>query len=270
MSGNVLASSLRISAEQLNDKLDSVIVILDTRAKNDYDIDHIAGAISFPEELTYYDKKTNGRIQLPNVMQKLIRERGLETVSEVVVYDNGELVSAARLFWVLEVFGFTNVKILDRGYSHWRKKGFPISQLKPVIKPSDYVATVNHQRLASKFATLLATKSRDKTVIDARPRPAYEGKVSVAKRFGHIPTAINVPYDNNFINEDGVASFQTIEELKNLYADVPRDKKVIIYCKIGKVSSANYFALRELGHDVANYDASWREWGNDDELPIEK
>ena len=47
-----------------------------------------------------------------------------------------------------------------------------------------------------------------------------------------------------------------------------KNKKIISYCDIGKISSSNYFALRQLGYEVANYDASWKEWGNDLELPI--
>lgn len=92
----------------------------------------------------------------------------------------------------------------------------------------------------------------------------------MAKRFGHIPNAISIPVESNIIQNADQSGLKSIKELKSLYKGIPEDKKVIIYCKIGLVSSTNYFALRELGYDVANYDASWREWGNDDSLPIEK
>jgi thiosulfate/3-mercaptopyruvate sulfurtransferase len=188
----------------------------------------------------------------------------------VIIYDEGGIVDAARVFWTLEVYGLTQVQILDRGYKYWRSKNFLTSQETPRIKPSQYIATINHKRLASKFATQLATQNKNKVVIDARSVPAYLGKTSVAKRFGHIPSAISVPFEQNITQNSEFAGLKPLNELKSLYADIPVGKRVIIYCKIGRVSSTNYFALRELGYDVANYDASWREWGNDESLPIEK
>lgn len=265
------ASELRLTAEQLN-SINGVedVVILDARSKNDYDIDHIKNAISFPAALTYNNLKENGKIQQPEIMQQYLRERGLDTRSRVVVYDEGNMIDSARLFWTLEVYGLKQVQILDQGYKFWSTKNYPLSQSTPTIKPSNYIATIKHNRLASKFSTQLAINNENKVVIDARSLPAYLGKTSVAKRFGHIPGALSVPFSHNLVQKEGFSGLKSLDELKSLYANIPKEKKVIIYCKVGRVSSTNYFALRELGHDVANYDASWREWGNDESLPIEK
>ena len=270
-SHSISASSLRVSAEELLAlSAGEEIVILDVRNENDYEVGHIENAINFPVALTYYDKKVNGKIQKPQLMQKYLKERGIDSQSRIVIYDEGGLVSAARAFWALEVYGLTKVQILDRGYKYWRHKNLATSQSRPKIKSSQYIARINHRRLASKFATQLAINNKNKVVIDARSLPAYQGKVSVAKRFGHIPGAISVPFEENIIESSEFESLKPINELQDLYAGIPADKKVIIYCKIGLVSTTNYFALRELGYDVANYDASWREWGNDESLPIEK
>lgn len=271
LSNTLYAKSLRISPDELQQQLNNnQFIILDARSKNDYDVDHIKNAISFPVNITYAHKKTNGQIQQPIQMQKYLRTAGIDTNSKIVIYDGGQLVDAARVFWTLEVYGFKTVKILDHGFNYWLSKDFPVSQKTPDIKESKYVATINHQRLSSKFATQLAINNSNKIVVDARSFPAYKGETSVAKRFGHIPSAINVPFNHNIAQDKKFSTLKPINELKKLYANIPLDKKVIIYCKIGRVSSTNYFALRELGHDVSNYDASWREWGNDSSLPIEK
>ncbi len=266
-----VAESLRISPEELVKLLDNPnYVILDARNKNDYDVTHVKNALSFPVELTYVNKKVNGQIQKPDKIQQYFRQRDIGIHSKVIIYDNGDLVDAARLFWTLEVYGIKHVKIVDHGFNYWLAKNLPVSQQQPEIKPGKYVATIDHSRLSSKFTTQLAIYNNRKLVIDARSEDAYKGKTSVAKRFGHIPTAINVPFNQNLIKDNKFAALKPIKELKKLYSNIPYGKKIIIYCKIGRVSSTNYFALRELGHDVSNYDASWREWGNDDSLPIEK
>lgn len=175
-------------------------------------------------------------------MQKLFRERGLDKNSNVVIYDENKLFNSARMFWTLEVYGLTKIKILDKGFTYWRNKNYPTSQEIPTVRLSEYVATIKHDRLASKFATQLAINNKNKVIIDARSLSAYNGKESVAKRFGHIPNAINIPFTRHITTELGVVGLKPIHELKKIYANIPKGKKVIIYCKIGLVSSTNYFA----------------------------
>ncbi len=265
------SSPLRISPEELNKTLNSSsFIILDVRSLKDYKKGHIPGALNFPIDLTYQNKQLNGKISAPQTMQNLFRTLGLNVNTPVVVYDNGELADAARLFWVLEVYGLKQVRVLDHGYDQWLRLHYPDSIKIPQVKPSNYIATVNNKHLASKFTTLLATRNTNQIIIDARPKAAYTGKTSTARRFGHIPTAINVPSAHNISYTNGIAGFKQLNELGNLYRNIKKDKKVIIYCAVGRVSATNYLALRELGYDVSNYDASWKEWGNDFKLPIEK
>ncbi|NOQ79350.1 MAG: sulfurtransferase [Gammaproteobacteria bacterium] len=267
----VVSESLRISPEQLKQQLaDKNLVILDARSSKDYLAGHIEGALSFPVNLTYKNKKINGKISQPAAMQKHFRSNGISKDSQVVVYDNGDIVDAARLFWVLEVYDLKHVKILDHGYDDWLNKDYPISFKQTKTIPSQYIASLNHMRLASKFTTQLATRNANQIIIDARNLSAYIGETSSAKRFGHIPSAIHIAASDNLAITEGVTSLKPLDELKQLYQSISKDKKVVIYCAIGRVSSTNYLALRELGYDVSNYDASWNEWGNDEKLPIEK
>jgi thiosulfate/3-mercaptopyruvate sulfurtransferase len=264
------SSDLRVTADEVHRRLGpQQPLILDTRSAEDYALGHIPGALNFPVKLTYRDQGVSGQIVQPDVMQQLLRERGIDIDSEVVIHDDGSLIDAARLFWALEVYGLARVKVMDHGFDYWKAAGYPVSTETPKPAPSAYVATINHQRLASKFTTLLATRGKHKLIIDARNEESYLGKQSSAKRFGHIPKAINIPSVHNFDRHDNLLQIKPIEELKKLYAGVSKDQKIIVYCAIGRASAANYLALREIGLDVANYDASWREWGNDLSLPIE-
>jgi len=104
------AENLRITPEQLKQSL-SDYIILDVRKTSDYKAGHIKGAINFPVDLTYAHKKVNGKIVEPIKMQAYIRERGFDISSKVIIYDSGNLVDAARLFWSLEVYGIQQVKV---------------------------------------------------------------------------------------------------------------------------------------------------------------
>ncbi|MDG6774579.1 sulfurtransferase [Thiomicrorhabdus sp. ZW0627] len=262
---------LRLSVEQLHQKLNSTgLVILDSRSPEDYQQDHIPGALNFPEAWSYNDKQTDGRIVQPARIQAVLQSLGINIDTPLVIYDEGKMANAARLFWTLEVYGLTNIKVLDQGYDAWINQNYPVNADVPKTKKSDYIPAINHDRLATKLTTLIATKTPNQVIIDARPSDAYKGLVSSAKRFGHIPSAINIPASHNLTQNNQVNSLKSPEELNKLYTTIPKENKIILYCAIGRISATNYLALRELGYKVANYDASWKEWGNDFTLPIEK
>lgn len=268
---NAQADTFRVNADTLKHTIQTHqqhAILLDTRSSEDYQQGHIPGALNFPIDWTYEHKDTDGKITKPNRMQQILRRLGLGIDTPVIVYDDGHLVDAARLFWVLEVYGLHQVKILNTGYDYWIAQGYPTSKIEPSVNASHYIAEVDHNRLATKFSTLIATKSPNQVIIDARPNPAYEGEVSSAERYGHIPKAINIPASHNLKRDHKIAHLQPVDKLKQIYGSIPKNKKVIIYCAIGRISAANYLALRELGYEVSNYDASWKEWSNDFSLPV--
>ncbi len=261
------AEDLRLQMDQLSKNI-STYKIIDVRPQTDYQQGHIKNALNFPISLTYDDKSVNGKLTEPNKMQNILRKLGLDVNDQVVIYDDGTFFDAARLFWGLEVYGFKHVKLLNSGFDEWYKSNLAVSEELPNIKESTYIASVDNKKLATKFSTQIATKSPFIIIMDARKYNAYIGEESNAKRFGHIPEAISRPAIHNISTVDNFSKLKDIKELEELYKDIDKSKKIISYCDIGKISSSNYFSLRELGYDVANYDASWKEWGNDSELPI--
>lgn len=261
------ASNLRIESNQLVKNIDKYKII-DVSEKNKFKLGHIKGALNFPINLTYEHKSINGKIVEPTKMQKLIRSLGLNIDDKIVIYDDETFFDSSRLFWTLEVYGFKDVLLLNSSYSQWKKDKLPISTKIIIPKKSNYVATINNKRLATKFTTQIATRNPMQTIIDARDYRSYIGEKSSAKRYGHIPKAIHIPATHNISSNNQITRLKDLKDLKKVYKNVKKDKKIVIYCAIGRIASTNYFALRELGYNVANYDASWKEWGNDFNLPI--
>ncbi|WP_051640590.1 sulfurtransferase [Thiomicrorhabdus sp. Milos-T2] len=264
------SSSLRINVQELNQQLNLPgLVILDTRSAEEYAKSHIPNAINLPEELTYFDRNKDGRIAQPAQIKPLLQSLGIERTSPIVIYDQGKMIKAARVFWALEVYGIENIKVLNKGFYAWNEAMLPSNALTPSVKPSNYVPIINHNRLATKLTTLIATKNPNSVIIDARSKAAYQGQISSAARYGHIINAINIPAMDHLITSETASTLKSAEELKALYSGISKDQKIILYCSIGRISSTNYLTLRELGYNVSNYDASWSEWGNDFTLPIQ-
>jgi len=261
------AVALRVAPAEIASTSEDKVILLDARPKVDYDAGHLPGARHLPVSATFENLSQNGRVIGLAQAQALFRGLGIRVDVPVVVYDSGSLVDAARVFWTLEVYGHPQVRLLDGGVAAWQQAGLPLSTEVPRVAPSEYVPTINPKRIATRFSTLLASRQPQRfTVIDARDAADYLGQQSKAPRFGHIPQARNIPVHENL--DTASQSLRPVEELRTLYQNIPSSHSVITYCHTGKVSALTYVALRELGFDVANYDASWTEWGADPALPI--
>lgn len=264
----IAQDSLRISAHELQGLAqEKRVVVIDARPAAAYANGHLPGARNLPFLRTFDNFKENGRIVSLNAAQALFSEAGLNRDDFLVIYDDGPMLQAARVMWTLDVYGHPQVRLLDGGLKGWQLAGLPLSKEAVSVTPSRYVPGINPRRLATRLSTLAATRTPTAYVIlDARETPHYEGRASEATRFGHIPAALGIPSSQN-LGDDGI-HLKSRDELRDLYSAIPKDKKIIVYCSVGLASSLEYLVMRDLGYDVANYDASWREWGNDPSLPI--
>jgi thiosulfate/3-mercaptopyruvate sulfurtransferase len=107
------------------------------------------------------------------------------------------------------------------------------------------------------------------TILDVRSQEEYLGEKSEAARAGHIPSAVQIDFQESLRRVGGICYVKGIDDLRSAYAGVCSDCAVITYCNTGTRASASYLALRLLGREVAVYDGAWTEWAGDASLPIE-
>ena len=243
-------------------------IIVDTRDPKIYTAGHIEGAVNIPVESTFGEPPHNDVIAPISHIQKIFSAAGIDSNSKVIVYDEGNHVDAARVFWVFEVYGHKHVVLLNGGYTAWQEKSLPASTQPTLPEHKEFVPTIVPNNLSTKFSMRLAINDTSKTIIDARSEQEYTGLKSKTSRFGHIPSAINIPFHMNYETQDGIRKIKTVPQLETLYENVDPSKKVIAYCNRGKESALTYFILRRLGFNVSAYDGSWLEWSSDDSLPV--
>lgn len=241
------------------------IVLVDLRVKEEYLKGHIKNAVNIPALKSLYDKK----FFMPKLhfLKELLSSAGIDSNSKVIAYDNGDFIWAARFYWILETLGHKNVGILKVGFSEWLKDKFEISTQEYIPKRKEFVARIDNEKVQTKLSTLLAIGN--KTIIDGRKKSHYEGKESLAKRFGHIPTAKNYACTQNYQVTSYGNEMKDLNQLKDIYKDLLKDKEIILYCDGGAEAALNYIVLQELGYKASVYDGSWIEWGNDLSVPVD-
>lgn len=241
------------------------LVIVDLREKSEFDKGHIKGAVNMPGLESLFDKDT-WMIPKLDFLKNLFSDAGINQDSLVVAYDNGDFFWAARFYWILEVFGHQNVGLLKYAYGNHIEDNFPITKEETKVQRKEFIPRVDNNQIETKLSTLMAIGK--KTIIDGREKSHYEGKNSIAKRYGHIPTAKNYACTNNFQLSENGNYMKEFDELEKIYKDLDKDKEIVLYCQGGAESALNYIVLKKLGFKVSVYDGSWKEWGNDNNVPV--
>ncbi len=242
---------------------------------------HIPGAVHVDWTQDLNDQIRRDYITRPG-FEALMSRIGATRDTTVVFYGDKNNWWACYAFWVFQLFGHTNARVMDGGRLKWEKEKRPLTRDVPSYPATKYVAQERTDAPHRAFRDeVLAHMKAAGQLVDVRSPDEYTGKRlhmpdypnEGALRGGHIPGAKNVPWARAINPDDG--SFKTAEELKQIYlAEQKLDPKseVIAYCRIGERSSHTWFVLKYLlgFPKVRNYDGSWTEWGNLVNAPIEK
>lgn len=252
----------------------SHLPIAGRNAREEYEAGHIPGAV-FMDLTNLVDPASAVPAALPTAemfasrMQKL----GLGDGSRIVLYDDSDVKTASRAWFMFKLFGAQNVAILDGGLAKWKAEGRPLESGVQELKPRHFTAWQEAGKVRSKADILANLTSHAEQVVDARDEGRFSGRIPDFRPgvpSGHIPGSVNLPFFGLF-NPDG--TFKDKAGLRKAFEDAGVDLSlpVATTCGGGVTAAVLCFAMHLLGKDkdVSLYDGSWSEWAVDPDTPKE-
>jgi thiosulfate/3-mercaptopyruvate sulfurtransferase len=237
--------------------------------KDDHLAAHIPGAVYFD-----VDAVSDHSNPLPHMFPSAeqfgrdVGALGVANSDTVVIYDAGGWVAAPRAWWMFLSYGHRDVRILNGGLKKWRAEGRPVESGEVTAKPATFRADYDEKRVRSIEQMIANVKSRAEQVIDARAADRFEGRAVEPRpgiRSGHIPGALNLPYNNLF--DAATGTMRPLDELRKAFAGAGVDtaKPIVTSCGSGVSAAVLTLALYRIGvENTALYDGSWSEWGKAD------
>lgn len=246
------------------------VVIFDVRYKlgdevygrEEYKKGHIPGAIFIAMEdvLTGRVKEHGGRHPLPDmeIFRKTINQLGVDDDVDVVIYDDGEIAMAGRLWFMLKYLGKENVYILDGGIKEWLALGNKLdTEITKAKARGRLKANYNHKIIADVNDARRAVNDNKVAIVDSRTSDRYRGEIEPIDRVpGHIPTALNYPWPD-LIEKD---EKWTKESLLDYYKDLIKFDELLVHCGSGITGTVNMIFLEEAGLKPKLYTGGYSDW----------
>jgi thiosulfate/3-mercaptopyruvate sulfurtransferase len=230
---------------------------------------HLKGAyyIHLEEDMTDTIKTHGGRHPLKDleVFTDKIKTFGIDESKQVLIYDNGELAMASRLWFMLRLIGLKEVYILNGGFKAIEEAGLEVTSELPELKTSNFELSYDASIICDVERVRSAVHQDDVAIVDSRSNERYLGLTEPYDKIaGHIPSSINYFWKDNFL--DGVV--KNLGDIEAMFLEMNNYDEIILHCGSGITGCVNMFFLHELGIQSKLYLGSYSDWVSYDEHTV--
>ena len=245
--------------------------VVDMRPRG-YAEGHIPGAVWLDNNAIRNPKAPPTFLPTPLEFAALMGRLGIANTTRVIVYDERGGLYAARLWWILNYHGHTNVALLNGGWTKWSAEQLATNTDVPAPAEVSFTVRKGTVGVATADDVKAAINAKGTRLIDARTQGEIDGKdLRGIKRGGFIESSIPLYWED--VLDTTTRALKSPADIERTWREkgVMKGDEVIVYCQVGMRASHNLFTLALLGHDLAklsNYYGAWEEWGNRDDTPI--
>jgi thiosulfate/3-mercaptopyruvate sulfurtransferase len=210
---------------------DANVVVVDCDVEAGYNRGHIAGAVLMPDNFQK-DPDTN-RVHLmnPDQFKTMCEGLGISDDTLVITYDNNQSLYAARLWWALNFYGHSNVKVLDGGWRGWINEGHSVSfDRSQTASNAKFTPKIDDSIMVKVDELKAACNLADSVVWDVRSDGEWDGSAARGnQRAGHIPGAVHLEWFN--VMDRNTHRFKPPEEIRRVLAanGITPEKKIYTY-----------------------------------------
>ena len=238
----------------------------DPSGREAYLAGHLPGAV-------YVDLETElaaapgagGRHPLPpvEVFAEAMQRVGVTDQHQVVVYDVGTNMAAARLWWMLTDAGHRLVRVLNGGYTRWAAKGMPVEQGEVAPQRGTFVPEPGHRSVVDPEGVIQHLRGGG-ALYDVRAADRYRGEnETVDPVAGHIPGARSLPMSTLVNAGKFIPRTELAVKMGHLR---PGD---VLSCGSGITAAAVMLAAEQVGiGDLVLYPGSFSGWISDPSRPV--
>jgi len=219
------------------------------------------------------DKNSELNATLPHMLpskkkwQEIISNYGISNQDNLVIYDNSDIISSCRCWYMFIYFGhdISKIFILDGGLKKWKIDNKKITNNLQSFDKTNYIAKEIKSLVFNKLQIDQNIKLNNFQVIDARGKKRFDGTEPEPRpglKSGSIKDSKNLPF-NECINKSD-HTFKGKGELIKIfeYAGIKPDEQQVFSCGSGVTACILAMANKIInGKNPIIYDGSWSEYG---------